>query len=195
MDGAYRLHRRRMTTLSLLALLLGAGLLVLSHRMESDARAHDIIVGILSPLALTRAACACLLAFGGMGLLMSLALPSSDAMVSRLATGAGIAAAIVVLLIAPRQLPATVRLTERESEADVTHGDDAIVGLTGTFVAPASARAPGRVVVRRGDETVAFAARPVVGSADTAAGDPVVIVDVFQGTALVAPVVRDGPRA
>lgn len=184
-----------MTTLSLLALLLGAGLLVLSHRMDGDARAHEVIVGILSPLALTRAACACLLAFGGIGVLTSLALPSSDAVISRLATGAGIAAGMVVLLVAPRQLPAAVRLADRASEIEVTHGDEAIVGLTGTFVAPSTARAPGRVVVRRGDATVAFAARPVVGSTDTAAGDPVVIVDVFEGTALVAPVVRDGLNA
>jgi uncharacterized membrane protein YeiB len=184
-----------MTTLSLLSLLLGAGLLVLSHRMESDARAHEVIIGILSALSITRAACACLIAFGGVGILVTLALPSSDASASRLAAGAGIAAAMIVLLMAPRTAAAEARSEEWRGDDQTTVAeDDAIVGMTGTFVAARTARAPGRVVIRRGDATVAFAARPVVGSHDTDRWDSVVIVDVFQGTALVAPVVRDGPR-
>ena len=67
--------------------------------------------------------------------------------------------------------------------------------MTGTFVASPSARALGRVVIRRGERTVAFAARPVVGVAGPERWDSVVIVDVYHGTALVAPVEREGPRA
>ena len=67
--------------------------------------------------------------------------------------------------------------------------------MTGTFVAPPSARALGRVMIRRGEHTVAFAARPMVGVTGPDRWDSVVIVDVYHGTALVAPVEREGPRA
>jgi hypothetical protein len=184
-----------MTTLSLLSLLLGGGLLLLSHRMESDARAHDSIIGALSPLSVTRAACACLVAFGGIGIILAFALPQADGLASRLASAAGLAAAVLVLVLSPRppvvaQTP--VARTPREEPAEDEEG---IVGMTGTFVAPPSARALGRVVIRRGERTVAFAARPVVGVAAPDRWDSVVIVDVYHGTALVAPVEREGPRA
>jgi hypothetical protein len=73
--------------------------------------------------------------------------------------------------------------------------EEGLVGLTGTFVAPASARALGSILIRRGGRTVAFAARPVVGVIEPDRLDSVVIVDVYQGTALVAPVAREGPIA
>jgi uncharacterized membrane protein YeiB len=183
-----------MTTLSLLSLLLGGGLLLLSHRMESDARAHDSIIAALSPLSLTRAACACLMAFGGVGIILSLALPRADALASRLAAAAGLAAAVLVLVLAPRTLPAASPVTEAAGE-EMSEDEEEIVGMTGTFFAPLSARALGRVVIRRGERTVAFAARPVVGVAAPDRWDSVVIVDVYHGTALVAPVEREGPRA
>jgi hypothetical protein len=183
-----------MTTLSLLSLLLGGGLLLLSHRMESDTRAHDSIIGALSPLSVTRAACACLLAFGGVGIILSLT-PAADALASRLAAATGLAAAVLVLLLTPRPIvvaPKAVTLPERTEYSEDEQG---LVGMTGTFVAPPSSRALGRVVVRRGEQTVAFAARPVVGVAGPERWDSVVIVDVYHGTALVAPVEREGPRA
>jgi hypothetical protein len=49
-------------------------------------------------------------------------------------------------------------------------------------------------MVRRGERTVAVAARSVVGVAGPDQWDSVVIVDVYHGTALVAPVEREGPR-
>jgi hypothetical protein len=183
-----------MTTLSLLALLLGGGLLLLSHRMASDARAHDSIIGALSPLSVTRAACACLVAFGGVGLILAFALPPADDLASRLAAGAGLAAAVLVLVLTPRAsvvAPTHVMQAPRDESTDDEEG---LVGMTGTFVASPSARALGRVMVRRGERTVAFAARPVVGVAGTDRWDAVVIVDVYHGTALVAPVEREGPR-
>lgn len=183
-----------MTTLSLLSLLLGGGLLLLSHRMESDARAHDSIIGALSPLSVTRAACACLVAFGGVGIILTLAVPEADNLASRLAAAAGVAAGVVVLVLTPRA-PLTTPRPVREAASQATDDDaDEIVGMTGTFVAPRSARAVGRVVIRRGERTVAFAARPVVGVSAPDRWDAVVVVDVYHGTALVAPVEREGPR-
>ena len=183
-----------MTTLSLLSLLLGGGLLLLSHRMESDARAHDSIIGALSPFSVTRAACACLVAFGGVGIILALAVPSVDGLAARLAAAAGIAAAVLVLLLSPRPVVAQKSIaTDRRAEP--SEDEEGLVGMTGTFVAPLSARALGRVVVRRGERTVAFAARPVVGATGPDGWDSVVIVDVYHGTALVAPVEREGPRA
>ena len=184
-----------MTTLSLLSLLLGGGLLLLSHRMESDARAHDSIIGALSPLSVTRAACACLVTFGGVGIILALAAPSVDGLAARLAAGAGLAAAVLALVLTPRPVVAS-KTSAPAAAAPSNESDDAeeLVGMTGTFVAPPSARALGRVVIRRGERTVAFAARPVVGVAAPDRWDSVVIVDVYHGTALVAPVEREGPR-
>ena len=183
-----------MTILSLLSLLVGGGLLLLSHRMESDARAHEAIIGALSPLSVTRAACACLVAFGGVGLILSLSVPAADGLVARLAAGGGLGAAVVVLVLTPR--PAAPALTPvlDEPRPDAIEDEEGLVGMTGTFVASASARALGRVMIRRGERTVAFAARPVVGVDGADGLDSVVVVDVFHGTALVAPVEREGPR-
>src|ERR671915_312329 len=183
-----------MTTLSLLSLLLGGGLLLLSHRMEGDARAHDSIIGALSPFSVTRAACACLVAFGGVGIILALALPSVDGLAARLAAAAGIASAVLVLVLSPRPVVSQTRIAATP-DSERTEDEEGLVGMTGTFVAPPSARALGRVVVRRGERTVAFAARPVVGAAGPDRWDSVVIVDVYHGTALVAPVEREGPRA
>lgn len=183
-----------MTTLSLLSLLLGGGLLLLSHRMASDARAHDSIVGALSPLSVTRAACACLVAFGGVGIILALVLPDADSLVSRLAAAAGLAAAVLALVLTPRPI-VTRQSVPNLAQGDTSADDEGIVGMTGTFVASPSARALGRVVIRRGERTVAFAARPMVGVAGPERWDSVVIVDVYHGTALVAPVEREGPRA
>ena len=187
------MHGPTMTTLSLLSLLLGGGLLLLSHRMASDARAHDSIIGALSPLSVTRAACACLVAFGGIGLVLAFAVPEADNVASRLAAAAGVAAAVLVLVLTPRVAAPTTDAKGASENAP----DDAeeVVGLTGTFVAPQSARALGRVVIRRGEKTVALAARPMTGISPADRLDSVVIVDVYHGTALVAPVEREGPRA
>jgi hypothetical protein len=187
--------RNSMTTLSLLSLLLGGGLLLLSHRMESDARAHDSIIGALSPLSVTRAACACLVAFGGVGIILAFALPDAENLASRLAAAAGLAAAVLVLVLTPRPPAAAPNTVAEPTGEDVSEDEEGIVGMTGTFVAPPSARALGRVMIRRGERTVAFAARPVVGVAGPDRWDSVVIVDVYHGTALVAPVEREGPRA
>jgi uncharacterized membrane protein YeiB len=183
-----------MTTLSLFSLLLGGGLLLLSHRMVCDARAHDSIVGALSPLSVTRAACACLVAFGGVGIILALVLPDADSLVSRLAAAAGLAAAVFALVLTPRPV-VTRQSVPNLAQGDTADDDEGIVGMTGTFVASPSARALGRVVIRRGERTVAFAARPMVGVAGPERWDSVVIVDVYHGTALVAPVEREGPRA
>jgi hypothetical protein len=184
-----------MTILSLLSLLLGGGLLLLSHRMESDARAHDSIIGALSPLSVTRAACACLVAFGSVGIILALTVPPADALAARLAAAGGLAAAVAVLILTPRApVRAADKVVERPSE-QASDDEEGIVGLTGTFVAPPSARALGRVMIRRGEQTIAFAARPVVGVSGPDRWDSVVVVDVFHGTALVAPVEREGPRA
>lgn len=183
-----------MTTLSLLSLLLGAGLLLLSHRMEGDARAHDSIIGALSPFSVTRAACACLVAFGGVGLILALAVPSVDGLAARLAAAAGIASAVLVLVLSPRPV-VSPKGGVQTVQSEPTEDEEGLVGMTGTFVAPPSARALGRVVVRRGERTVAFAARPVVGATGPDRWESVVIVDVYHGTALVAPVEREGPRA
>lgn len=185
-----------MTTLSLLSLLLGGGLLLLSHRMEGDARAHDSIIGALSPLSVTRAACACLMAFGGVGIILALAVPAADELAARLAAAAGIACAVLVLVLTPPPVAAPNHAAKAPAAgADPSEDEEALVGMTGTFVASQSARALGRVMVRHGERTVAYAARPVVGVTGPDRWDSVVIVDVYHGTALVAPVEREGPRS
>ena len=184
-----------MTPLSLLSLLLGAGLLLLAHRMESDTRAHDAIIGALSPLSVTRAACACLLVFGVIGIIVGFAVPLADAMASRLAAAAAVAAGVLVLVLTPRHPVVPERATAGAGREAAVADDEEIVGLTGTFEAPPSARALGRVVIKRGDQMVAFAARPVVGATGPQRWESVVVVDVYHGTALVAPVEREGPRA
>lgn len=184
-----------MTSLSLLSLLLGGGLLLLSHRMESDARAHDSIIGALSPLSVTRAACACLVAFGGVGIILAFAIPQADSLASRLAAGAGLAAAVLVLVLTPRMPVVAQSAVTKSGPAEASEDEEGIVGMTGTFVASPSARALGRVVIRRGERTIALAARPVVGVASPDRWGSVVIVDIYHGTALVAPVEREGPRA
>jgi hypothetical protein len=195
-EGSCKLKRRNeMTTLSLLSLLLGGGLLLLSHRMASDARAHDSIIGALSPLSVTRAACACLVAFGGVGVMLALILPDAESLISRLAAAAGLVAAVVALVLTPRQRVVVPNLARAAVQDDRSDDEEGIVGMTGTFVAPVTARALGRVMIRRGERTVAFAARPVVGVAGPERWDSVVVVDVYHGTALVAPVEREGPRA
>jgi hypothetical protein len=184
-----------MTTLSLLSLLLGGGLFLLSHRMERDAHARDPIIGALSPLSVTRAACACLVAFGAVGVIVTLALPEADNLASRLAAAAGLTAAVIVLVVTPRPPVIVSNAGANPAREHDSEDEEGIVGMTGTFVAPLSARALGRVMIRRGERTVAFAARPVIGVAGPERWDSVVIVDVYHGTALVAPVEREGPRA
>ncbi|MGQ0713191.1 MAG: hypothetical protein ACT4PJ_05600 [Gemmatimonadaceae bacterium] len=176
-----------MTTLSVLSLLLGVGLLLLALRLEGEARARDALVATLSPLAVTRAASACLVTFGGVGMAMALALPASDRWAARVATFAGMGAAALAALL-------TARMAERGATVsdDLMVDDDGIVGMTGTFVAAASRRAAGRVLIRRGARTLELAARPAIGAIAPDRWDSVVVVDVFRGTALVAPVERDG---
>ena len=101
--------------------------------------------------------------------------------------GAGAALAIAAVTVVCVALAAAA--------ADLSEDEEGLVGMTGTFVASPSARALGRVMIRRGEHTVAFAARPVVGVTGPDRWDAVVIVDVYHGTALVAPVEREGPRA
>ena len=177
-----------MTTLSVLSLLLGVGLLLLSLRLEGDSRARDAIIATLSPLAVTRAASACLFTFGGVGMAIALALPASDRWAARVATFAGMGAAAGAVLL-------TARLAARAAvgAGDGVAAEDGIVGMTGTFVAPLSKRAVGRVLIRRGARTLEVAAKPAIGAVGPDRWESVVVVDVFQGTALVAPVERDGP--
>jgi hypothetical protein len=133
-------------------------------------------------------------AFGGVGLILSLSVPAADELASRLAAAAGVGAAVAVLVLTPRPAIATPKVAE-PARAQPVEDEEGLVGLTGTFVAPASARALGSILIRRGGRTVAFAARPVVGVIEPDRLDSVVIVDVYQGTALVAPVAREGPIA
>ena len=188
-----------MTALSSLSLLLGVGLLLLSLRLEEDWRARDPVLGSLSPLAMTRAASACLVAFGGIGVTIALALPDSDRWAARVAMLAGVSAALVAIFFTARNatgarvlvepLAATNDLAELSEHVP---DDEGLVGLTGTFVAPASKRAAGRVLIRRGGRTLEIAAKPAGGVTAPDKWESVVVVEVFHGTALVAPVERDG---
>src|SRR5919106_5820054 len=91
-----------MTALSSLSLLLGVGLLLLSLRLEEDWRARYPVLGSLSALAVTRAASACLVVFGGIGVAMALALPDSDRWAARAAMLAGVSAAIAAIFLTAR---------------------------------------------------------------------------------------------
>ncbi len=200
-----------MTALSSLSLLLGVALLLLALRLEEDWRARYPILGSLSALAVTRGASACLVAFGGIGVTIALALPDSDQWAARAAMLAGVSAAIAraAMLAGVSAAIAAISLTSRSAALAPVMGDAAmtsdaaepsdqipededVVGLTGTFVAPASRRAAGRVLIRRGDRTLELAAKPAGGLTVPGAWQAVVIVEVFQGTALVAPVDREG---
>ena len=179
-----------MTALSSLSLLLGVGLLLLSLRLEEDWRARYPVLGSLSPLAVTRAASACLVAFGGIGVTIALALPDSDRLAARVALVGGVTAAMLAISITSRAsaMAPSIMSPAREGDDQATD-DDGLVGSTGTFVAPASKRGAGRVLIRRGSRTFEIAAKPA--GVIPGAWEPVVVVDVFQGTALVAPVERD----
>ena len=187
-----------MTALSSLSLLLGVGLLLLSLRLEEDWRARYPVLGSLSALAVTRAASACLVAFGGIGMTIAVALPNSDRWAARAAMLAGVGAAIAARFLTGRAATVAPAMVEPGVVSDVGElteqvpEDDGLVGLTGTFVAPASKRAAGRVLIRRGSRTLEVAAKPAVGVMAPDRWESVVVVDVFQGTALVAPVEREG---
>jgi hypothetical protein len=183
-----------MTALSSLSLLLGVGLLLLSLRLEEDWRARYPILGSLSPLAVTRAASACLVTFGGIGVAVALALPGSDRWAARTALLGGVGAAILALSVTSRASAIAPGVIAPTTAVDDEAADeDGLVGSTGTFVAPASSRSAGRVLIRRGSRTLEIAAKPAGGGMLPGAWEPVVVVEVFQGTALVAPVEREGP--
>lgn len=181
-----------MTALSSLSLLLGVGLLLLSLRLEEDWRARSPVLGSLSPLAVTRAASACLVAFGGIGVSIALALPDSGRWAARMALLGGVSAAMLAILVTSRASDiARSIVSPALARADQASDEDGLVGSTGTFVAPASTRAAGRVLIRRGTRTLEIAAKPAGGVMIPGAWESVVVVDVFQGTALVAPVERE----
>ena len=182
-----------MTALSSLSLLLGIGLLLLSLRLEEDWRARYPVLGSLSPLAVTRAASACLVAFGGIGVTIALALPDADRWAARMALLGGVTAAMLAISVTSKATaiaPSAVSLGIGPD--DPAADEDGLVGSTGSFVAPASKRGAGRVLIRRGSRTLEIAAKPAGGVTIPAAWEPVVVVEVFQGTALVAPVEREG---
>ena len=182
-----------MTALSSLSLLLGVGLLLLSLRLEEDWRARYPVLGSLSPLAVTRAASACLVAFGGIGVTVALALPESDRLAARMALVGGVSAAMLAIFVTSRASEMLPSITGPAlGHDDGLADEDGLVGSTGTFVAPASERAAGRVLIRRGSRTLEIAAKPAGGVMIAAGWEPVVVVEVFQGTALVAPVEREG---
>ena len=182
-----------MTALSSLSLLLGVGLLLLSLRLEEDWRARYPVLGSLSPLAVTRAASACLVAFGGIGVTIAVALPDSDRWAARVAMLAGVGAAIAAIFLTGRAAAIAPAMVEAALAAhDGVPDEEALVGLTGTFVAPVSKRAAGRVLIRRGSRTLEVAAKPAGGVTAPDQWESVVVVDVFRGTALVAPVEREG---
>lgn len=182
-----------MTALSSLSLLLGVGLLLLSLRLEEDWRARYPVLGSLSPLAVTRAASACLVVFGGIGVTIALALPDSDRWAARMALLGGVSAATLAIFVTSRAsgiAPSMILPTLRGG--DQVSDEDGLVGSTGTFIASASKRAAGRVLIRRGSRTLEIAAKPAGGEMAPGAWESVVVVEVFQGTALVAPVEREG---
>jgi hypothetical protein len=180
-----------MTALSSLSLLLGVGLLLLSLRLEEDWRARHPVLGSLSALAVTRAASACLVTFGGIGVTIALALPDSERWAARMAMLGGVGAATLAIFVTSRTSVLATHTVPAEPPGDRPSDDDALVGSTGTFVAPASKRAAGRVLIRRGSRTLEIAAKPAGGAMVPGAFESVVVVDVFQGTALVAPVERE----
>jgi hypothetical protein len=182
-----------MTALSSLSLLLGVALLLLSLRLEEDWRARHPVLGSLSALAVTRAASACLVAFGGIGVSIVLALPDSDRWAARVALLGGVSAAMLAISVTSRaSAMAATAMSLTVAGGDRDADEDGLVGSTGTFVAPASKRGAGRVLIRRGTRTLEIAAKPAGGEMVPGAWDAVVVVEVFQGTALVAPVEREG---
>ena len=88
-----------------------------------------------------------------------------------------------MLVLTPRPAVVAPKRAAEATREDVSEDAEEIVGMTGTFVAPPSARALGRVMIRRGERTVAFAARPVVGVAAPDRWDSVVVVDVSERVA------------
>ncbi len=76
----------------------------------------------------------------------------------------------------------------RRTEAGATAGEASFVGLPARVVLPLAAGRSGRVVVRRGDREYELRARPFETEAGDSAGwGDVVIVDMRDGTAFVAP--------
>jgi hypothetical protein len=106
---------------------------------------------------------------------------------------AGVSAAMLAMIVTSRTSHVAPSFSSTALEGDDQAPDeDGLVGSMGTFVAPASTRAAGRVLIRRGSRTLEIAAKPAGGVMVPRAWESVVVVDVFQGTALVAPVEREG---
>ncbi|MEJ2539763.1 MAG: hypothetical protein P8188_07315 [Gemmatimonadota bacterium] len=99
--------------------------------------------------------------------------------------------AIVTGLLAGAMVSATFGYLHR-TESGTKLGDEALLGLTGRVVLPIERERPGAVVVIRGDRRLRLRALPhSSGEGEPAGWDRVLVVEVVDGVARVAPLEED----
>jgi hypothetical protein len=176
-----------MIEIFLFCLIVSGGLLSLSvvaDVFDLDAAHHEIpdTDGHSLNLLSVRTTLYFLFAFGGVGTVLSWAWKGrAEALVLILAALAGLTTAYIAALL--------FRYLRRTESGGRAAGEDGFVGLPATISVPLSHEGAGKVVVQRGERSFELIARPH----EPAAMEPrrwssVVIVEMRQGVALVAPV-------
>jgi membrane protein implicated in regulation of membrane protease activity len=181
-----------MLLLYLFALIVGGGLLVFSLLGGHDTHGGDVgHVGHVghgahhgddNPIQWLslRTVTYFLFVFGGVGAVLSWSWHNVTAPLVLLlaaSSGVGVAAAAAASF-------GYLRKTD-SGEPD---SDDSFVGLTGRVTLPIGSAGTGKVLVHRGDRSYELLARPFDKvTADAAKWKSVIVVEMNQGTALVAP--------
>jgi len=145
-----------------------------------DAGGHDLQASKIFSL---RTVIYALFGFGAVGTILTL-------------TGSGAVAALVSSIVGGAASAGVVHAAFgylRRTDAGSHPGDDSFIGLAGTVTLPLSARTPGTVAVERGNRRFALRALPhtTAGGDDVSGWRSVVVVDMADGVARVAPVGED----
>lgn len=150
---------------------------------DADALSHG---GGVAQLFSVRAAVNALFGFGAAGTLLHLLWGGGQpVLTAAVAGGAGVASGALI---------GSVFGYLKRTESGTMRGERSFVGLTGEVSLEIAPGGRGTVTVRRGDRRVRIRARAADARGDAgalAAGQPVVVVEMKDGIASVAPV---GPR-
>jgi len=149
---------------------------------DADALSHGGVAQLFS----VRAAVNALFGFGAAGTLLHLLWGGGQpVLTAAVAGGAGVASGALI---------GSVFGYLKRTESGTMRGERSFVGLTGEVSLEIAPGGRGTVTVRRGDRRVRIRARAADARGDPvalAAGQPVVVVEMKDGIASVAPV---GPR-
>jgi len=189
-----------MLTAYVFCLAVGGGLLALSFfgdflegdvdldaDVDVDADVDGISAGTgIAQVFSVRALINAIFGFGAAGALLHLVWGGAQPMLTAAIAGAtGLGSGALI---------STVFAYLKRTESGALKGEESFVGLTGEVSLEVGPGSHGTVTVRRGDRRVRLRARAADGSAGTLAlgrGQAVVVVDMSDGIAAVAPV---GPK-